>query len=125
MLRARSRRNVVSLLCLIGIAIQSFGCMTISEKFLDQEYYLIEPSAVIPEFMRIFGADERAKAYDEGVHLIEEAEGNYLLAHATGTNNSGIISPNVLTREGAQLYVQVVASVKLVEQLLVAQLPKV
>jgi len=214
MLRARSRRNVVSLLCLIGIAIQSFGCMTISEKFLDQEYYLIEPSAkslgagavscagktgpstpyepvikasdalvmvytdcikkmlrrrmnlarvarltsstfavltaaaaaalgataaapltaitalaatsaVIPEFMRIFGADERAKAYDEGVHLIEEAEGNYLLAHATGTNSSGIISPNVLTREGAQLYVQVVASVKLVEQLLVAQLPKV
>ena len=87
---------------------------------------LAATSAVIPEFMRIFGADERARAYDEGVHLIEEAEGQYMVALASQSipGSAVTISPG-LTTHGAQLYVQVVASLKIVENLLVARLPKV
>ena len=84
---------------------------------------LAATSAVIPEFMRIFGADERAKAYDEGIHLIEGAEGQYL---QNLTEHAQLVIPrDHLTADGAQLYVQVVAALKIVENLLVAQLPKV
>jgi hypothetical protein len=127
---------------------------------------LAASSAVIPEFSRIFGADERAHAYQEGVSLIEDAEGKYLVARAEaraklptstsapvspslpgtpnppaspnppGTPNppappnapgapTTMISASMLTVEGAKLYVQTVASIKIVEQLLVAALPKI
>ena len=92
---------------------------------------LAATSAVIPEFSRIFGADERARAYEEGVALIEGAEGRYLVARAEPKSEKsegpkpGTIPPDLLTTDGARFYVEVVASIKLVEQLLVAQLPKI
>ena len=82
---------------------------------------LAASSAVIPEFMRIFGAGERAKAYEEGVHLIEGAQVDYM------TSRVGLppVSPQELTAAGATLHMQVVAALTIVEHLLVAQLPRV
>ena len=83
---------------------------------------LAATSAVIPEFSRIFGADERARGYQEGVALIEEAEGRYLVARAEAKAMPPTPS---LTVEAAKLYVETVAAIKIVEHLLAAKLPTV
>lgn len=92
-------------------------------------------------------ASGRRVPNEEGVSLIEGAEGRYLVAlaetqsaqttpppaPATGTTPASGAPPapgtalpsDRLTIAGPQLYVEVVAAIKIVEQLLVAQLPTV
>jgi hypothetical protein len=90
---------------------------------------LAASSAVIPEFMRIFGADERARAYEEGTKLIGTARGVFLTARVEAREKSDampavdLIPTKDLTQDGANFYLAVVTSIQIVEQLLVAQLP--
>lgn len=78
-------------------------------------------SAVIPDMQDIFDAKAKAQAYDDGLHLIEEAEGRYILT-LTG---SGEISNKALTVQAANLYVEVLACLKLVEKALTAKIPSI
>ena len=78
-------------------------------------------SAIIPEFQGIFQAAEGAEAFRRGAELIGEAETDYITAIST---QAGLIQ-NILTPEGANLYVRVVASIVVVEKALLQQIPTI
>lgn len=80
---------------------------------------LAASSAVMPEVQNIFEAKERAEAYQQGVALIEEAEVRYF------KTVGGTINNQKFTPAGADFYFEVLASLKLVEKALVAQLPTI
>lgn len=79
-------------------------------------------SAIIPELQEIFDAKDRAVTYQQGVALIEQAEGRYLkkLSASTQAVTNGRLSP-----AGAELYFEVVSSIKLVEIALSSQIPDI
>ncbi len=86
-------------------------------------------SAVMPELQNIFEARERAIAYSQGVDLIEKAEGRYFLAIASRDNDEksskGLVSKKKLGIDGANLYIEIMASLRLVEKALVSMLPTI
>lgn len=78
---------------------------------------LAATSAVVPQFQEVFDAKQRAEAYNQGVTLIGDAESRYLAAV------QGKIANDTLTPAGANLILQVNATLKLVETALVSQIP--
>lgn len=79
-------------------------------------------AAVAPELQGIFDARERARAYDDGLSLIEDAEGRYFTALVP---QRGVVSGNELTEDGVLLYSAVLASIKLIEKAMVNQIPTI
>ncbi len=77
-------------------------------------------SAIIPEFQSIFQAAGGADAFRQGAKLIGDAELEYLTAIS---ENDGKVSGEKLTKAGVDFYKRVVASIVLVEKVLLQQIP--
>ncbi|HHT9132329.1 MAG TPA: pilus assembly protein N-terminal domain-containing protein [Candidatus Tripitaka californicus] len=69
----------------------------------------------------LFKLKERINAYVDGLELIEEAEAKYF--NKIAKDYHGKVSNSELTSPGAELYVSVVGSLKLVEKALAARIP--
>lgn len=69
----------------------------------------------------LFKLKERVNAYVDGIALIEEAEAEYF--DKIAKDYHGKISNSKLTDPGAELYIRVVGSLKLVEKALAARIP--
>jgi hypothetical protein len=91
-------------------------------------------SAVTPEVQEIFDARAAAEAYRSGVEMVERAEGQYFERRAKRVARDKARDPNAVTQlvpdntftlDAAKLYRQVVASIRVVERTLVAQLPTI
>ncbi|MFC4653535.1 MULTISPECIES: hypothetical protein [Rheinheimera] len=81
-------------------------------------------SALTPDVATIINAGGKAKAYAQGLELIEAANANYIRARSeaaagTGTN----IIPATLTPEGAALFVSVMSTLKVMRDALLQTLP--
>lgn len=82
---------------------------------------LAASSVVSADLFGLFKMKDRVRAYADGVNYLEKAEARYFTAIAR--NNNGRVSSTELTEEGAKLYVETVASQRLVEKALAAQIP--
>jgi hypothetical protein len=81
-------------------------------------------SALTPDIANIINAGGKAKAYSQGLELIEAANANYIRARseaAAGAN--GAIVPDSLTPEGAALFVSVMSTLKVMRDALLQALP--
>lgn len=81
-------------------------------------------SALTPDIANIINAGGKAKAYSQGLELIEAANATYIRARseaAAGAN--GAIVPDSLTPEGAALFVSVMSTLKVMRDALLQALP--
>lgn len=81
-------------------------------------------SALTPDIANIINAGGKAKAYSQGLELIETANATYIRARseaAAGAN--GAIVPDSLTPEGAALFVSVMSTLKVMRDALLQALP--
>ena len=83
-------------------------------------------SALSPDIADIINADEKARAYAQTLEMIEAADAAYVQARAQVTSQSSVLIPNnVLTPQGAALFVSTVAAVKVMRDALLGTIPKV
>ncbi|MBI4694489.1 MAG: hypothetical protein HY749_10750 [Gammaproteobacteria bacterium] len=78
-------------------------------------------SSVMPQLEGIFGATERAEAYAQGAHYIENAQAEYFAALAARRTPASAR----LTPEAAVLFKRTMGALSLVEKALNAQLPTI
>lgn len=80
-------------------------------------------SSLTPDIANIISAGDKAKAYSQGLDLIETAIATYIAERASAaTAKSGLI-PTELTAEGAALFVTSVASLKVMRDALLLTIP--
>jgi len=79
----------------------------------------------IAEMQGIFNTRDKARAFQQGVELMEEASARYLKALALDPKSNGRASNSRLTNSGARLFEESLASLKLVEITLIAEIPTI
>ena len=83
-------------------------------------------SALSPDIADIISADEKARAYAQTLEMIEAADAAYIQARAQATRKSAELIPtDVLTPQGAALFVSTVAALKVMRDALLGTIPKV
>jgi hypothetical protein len=81
-------------------------------------------SALMPDIAGIVSAGDKAKAYSQGLDLIEGANAAYISARSQAVNTKAeLISKTELTNEGAVLFVTVMSSLKVMRDALLATIP--
>lgn len=85
---------------------------------------LAASSVFATDTLGIFKPKARARAYQGALALIGQAQGRYFVA-ISGNGKNGEVSNSQLTRPGANLYVQVMASLNLMEKAIVSEIPTV
>jgi hypothetical protein len=83
-------------------------------------------SALTPEIASIFDAEGKAKAYSQALDMIEKAEAQYVNARAQLSSTENPLIPNdILTSEGAALFVTTISSLKVMRDALLGKIPSV
>ncbi|MEQ9879260.1 hypothetical protein ABRP92_14840 [Pectobacterium aroidearum] len=81
-------------------------------------------SALTPDLSNIINAGEKSKAYAQGLDLIESANSTYLQDRAESIKSNEILIPdNILTPEGAALFVSVMSTLKIMRDALLQTIP--
>ncbi len=80
-------------------------------------------SALTPDIADIINAGDKAKAYSQGLELIEAANAAYISARSSAIAGGGALIPNKLTPEGAALFVSVMSTLKVMRDALLQTLP--
>jgi hypothetical protein len=108
----------------IGAA-ASAGALGIAGASADSIGFTALGGGFIAELQGVFGARDKARAFQQGVELMEEASARYVTALSNDPKNGGIASNNRLTNPGAKLFEESIASLKLVEKILIAEIPTI
>jgi hypothetical protein len=114
----------VSTIVVVG-AVASAGALGIAGVSADIVGYTALGGGFIGEMQGIFKTRERASAYQEGIGLLYEASIRYKKSTVGNHAGSGVARNDRLTNNGAYLYEESLASLKLVEIALVSQIPTV
>lgn len=81
-------------------------------------------SALTPDIADIINAGDKAKAYSQGLELIEAANAAYISARSTVVTDSDKLIPgDKLSPEGAALFVSVMSTLKVMRDALLQTLP--
>ncbi|WP_031566438.1 hypothetical protein [Rheinheimera texasensis] len=81
-------------------------------------------SALTPDIADIINAGDKAKAYSQGLDLIEKANAAYISARSTVVTDSDKLIPgDKLSPEGAALFVSVMSTLKVMRDALLQTLP--
>lgn len=80
-------------------------------------------SALTPDIADIINAGDKAKAYSQGLELIEKANAAYISARSSAIAGGGDLIPDKLTPEGAALFVSVMSTLKVMRDALLQTLP--
>lgn len=80
-------------------------------------------SALTPDIADIINAGDKAKAYSQGLELIEKANAAYISARSSAIAGGGTLIPEQLTPEGAALFVSVMSTLKVMRDALLQTLP--
>lgn len=81
-------------------------------------------SALTPDIADIINAGDKAKAYSQGLDLIEKANATYISARSSVVSDSNSLIPsNQLSPEGAALFVSVMSTLKVMRDALLQTLP--
>lgn len=80
-------------------------------------------SALTPDIADIINAGDKAKAYSQGLELIEAANAAYISARSSAIAGGGTLIPDQLTPEGAALFVSVMSTLKVMRDALLQTLP--
>lgn len=81
-------------------------------------------SALTPDIADIINAGDKAKAYSQGLELIETANATYISARSTAvTDSNSLIPSDKLSPEGAALFITVMSTLKVMRNALLQTLP--
>jgi hypothetical protein len=81
-------------------------------------------SALTPDIENIINAGDKARAYSQALDLVEKANSTYISTRAeTAVSSQALIPDSDLTPEGAQLFVSVMATLKIMRDALLETIP--
>lgn len=81
-------------------------------------------SALTPDIENIINAGDKARAYSQALDLVETANSTYISGRAESAGAKGKLIPDdTLTPEGAQLFVSVMATLKVMRDALLETIP--
>jgi hypothetical protein len=106
------------------LAAAAAAVSTASGAHPDTVALLAGASALTPDVLNIINAGVKARAYAQGLELVENANAAYIKARAEAVaNKAEDIVPASLTPEGATLFVSVMATLKVMRDALLQTLP--
>lgn len=81
-------------------------------------------SALTPDIENIINAGDKARAYSQALDLVEKANSTYISGRSESGGAKGVLIPDdKLTPEGAQLFVSVMATLKVMRDALLETIP--